>query len=231
MKKLLTGACIAAVSLGAPAVAAAKPNTTDRQQAQRTCKQLRSESGKTNFASMYGEGKKGLGRCIQRESRENASERSQNAQNAQKNAAKECAAERDMSDADFAAAHPDDNPNNNTFETFYGTNGSDNGSSGQGKNAYGKCVSQHAKENRQEQAAEDRQEDKNQVNAARECRAEKNDPNFATTVSGGDNNTENDTFATYYGTNANHKNAFGKCVSKKAREKNDEQEQETTTTS
>ena len=223
MKKLLTGACIAAVSLGVPAMAAAKPNTTDRQQAQRTCKQLRADSGKTNFASMFGEGKKGLGRCIQRESRENASERVQAAQDAQKNAAKECKAEQAMTDDEFAAAHADDNPNNNTFATFYGNNAS-------GKNAYGKCVSQHAKENRQEQAAEDRQEDQNQVNAARECRAEKNDANFATTVSN-DGNPENDTFATYYGTNANHKNAFGKCVSKKAREKNDEQEQDTKTTS
>ena len=223
MKKLLTGACIAAVSLGVPAMAAAKPNTTDRQQAQRTCKQLRADSGKTNFASMFGEGKKGLGRCIQRESRENAAERVQAAQDAQKNAAKECKAEQAMTDDEFAAAHADDNPNNNTFATFYGNNAS-------GKNAYGKCVSQHAKENRQEQAAEDRAEDNNQVNAAKECRAEKNDANFATTVSN-DGNPENDTFATYYGTNANHKNAFGKCVSKKAREKNDEQEQEPTTTS
>ena len=224
MKKLLTGACIAAVSLGVPAMAAAKPNTTDRQQAQRTCKQLRADSGKTNFASMFGEGKKGLGRCIQRESRENAAERVQAAQDAQKNAAKECKAEQAMTDDEFAAAHADDNPNNNTFATFYGNNAS-------GKNAYGKCVSQHAKENRQEQAAQDRAEDQNQVNAAKECKAEKalTDDEFA--AAHPDDNANNNTFASFYGTNANHKNAFGKCVSKKAREKNDEQEQEPTTTS
>jgi hypothetical protein len=47
-------------------------------------------------------------------------------------------------------------------------------------------------------------------NAAMECKAEQADQGFAGTHDG-------KTFAQYYGANANDKNAFGKCVSSKAR--------------
>jgi hypothetical protein len=43
-------------------------------------------------------------------------------------------------------------------------------------------------------------------NAAQTCKAQENDPNFAAQHSG-------KTFAQFYGTNKNDKNAFGKCVS------------------
>ena len=48
-------------------------------------------------------------------------------------------------------------------------------------------------------------------NAAKACKAEQVDPNFATAHGG-------KSFADHYGTNANKKNAFGKCVSKLAKE-------------
>jgi hypothetical protein len=49
-------------------------------------------------------------------------------------------------------------------------------------------------------------------NAAKACRAEQLDPNFAA-------GHGNKSFAEYYGTaNSNRKNAFGKCVSKLAKE-------------
>jgi hypothetical protein len=67
--------------------------------------------------------------------------------------------------------------------------------------AFGECVSTEAKKNKAEADAED----KEKVNAAKECRAEQK--------------ADADAFGTTYGTG---KNAFGKCVSKKAREKNDE---------
>lgn len=54
------------------------------------------------------------------------------------------------------------------------------------------------------------------VNAAKECKAEQADPNFAATH-------ENKTFDEFYGTNANKKNAFGKCVSTKAKAKGEEE--------
>jgi len=50
-------------------------------------------------------------------------------------------------------------------------------------------------------------------NAAKECKAEQADPSFATASGHGGKS-----FAEWYGTNANKKNAFGKCVSMKAQE-------------
>ena len=44
-------------------------------------------------------------------------------------------------------------------------------------------------------------------NASRECREER-----------GDTEASREAFAEKYGTNANNKNAFGKCVSQKAKE-------------
>jgi hypothetical protein len=82
------------------------------------------------------------------------------------------------------------------------------------KNAYGKCVSQKAKANK----AEEDETDKNDVKAAKACKAEKA--------------ADKDAFAQKYGTNANKKNAFGKCVSqnsKKLDEQDDDGGSETST--
>jgi hypothetical protein len=76
---------------------------------------------------------------------------------------------------------------------------------GQGKNAFGKCVSSKAK-----QAAEAQQTAL--LNAAKACKAERADPNFAS-------EHEGKSFRDYYGTNVNKANAFGKCVSAKAKAK------------
>jgi hypothetical protein len=70
---------------------------------------------------------------------------------------------------------------------------------GGGANAFGVCVS---KLTRFEQA------DLSSANTL--CRAEQADPSFAATHGG-------KTFAQFYGTGAKHKNAFGNCVSLKAR--------------
>jgi len=77
------------------------------------------------------------------------------------------------------------------FADTYGTNGNK-------KNAFGKCVSMHA-----QQSADDRQE--STLNAAKQCKAERA-------------KVGSSTFATTYGTNKNKRNAFGKCVSKLAKE-------------
>jgi hypothetical protein len=105
------------------------------------------------------------------------------------NAAQQCKAE--QADPNFAAAH-----GGATFDQFYGTNPND-------KNAFGKCVSGKA------QAAEAAQQTAVQ-NAAQACRAERADPGFATAHGG-------KSFSDFYGTNKNHRNAFGKCVSGKAK--------------
>lgn len=95
-------------------------------------------------------------------------------------------------------------------ETF--TPGTQHGKpqAGEERNAFGQCV---ARKQHQNKAELDRQ-DKQRVNAARQCRAEQGDADFASQHGG-------KSFADFYGTNANKRNAFGKCVSKKAREKND----------
>jgi hypothetical protein len=70
---------------------------------------------------------------------------------------------------------------------------------GGGANAFGVCVSRLTRFERA---------DLNSANAL--CRAEQADPNFASTHGGM-------TFVEFYGTGAKHRNAFGNCVSLKAR--------------
>ncbi len=87
------------------------------------------------------------------------------------------------------------------FKNAYGTNRNKS-------NAFGKCVSKQA-----------RSQDANTDNAAKQCRAERADANFPATHDG-------KTFAEFYGTNRNNRNAFGKCVSSKARAATEEQQQD-----
>ena len=75
------------------------------------------------------------------------------------------------------------------FAVKYGTNAND-------KNAFGKCVSGQAKEEAAERKAA-------KSNASKECKAERALDAAA--------------FAEKYGTNKNNRNAFGKCVSGKAK--------------
>jgi hypothetical protein len=71
---------------------------------------------------------------------------------------------------------------------------------GSGANAFGKCVSKHA-----------RADKVNRTNAAKACKAEMALPEatFAATHGG-------KSFAEFYGKNKNDRNAYGKCVSSKA---------------
>jgi hypothetical protein len=109
--------------------------------------------------------------------------------NAVKNAAQQCKAER--SDPNFAASH-----GGMTFDQFYGTNHND-------RNSFGKCVSGKVNSTLEQQ-------EENLQNAAQQCRAERSDPNFAASHDG-------KSFTEFYGTNRNKRNAFGKCVSTKAK--------------
>jgi hypothetical protein len=82
---------------------------------------------------------------------------------------------------------------------------------GSGANAMGKCVSKHA-----HAAAV------NQMNAAKACKAEMAMPEaaFRTAHNGM-------SFAEFYGKNKNDRNAYGKCVSSKAKTANEQQEAKT----
>ena len=87
------------------------------------------------------------------------------------------------------------------FAKEFGTTGNGNGKSA-GK-AMGACVSAKA-------SAATATQQSAELNAAKKCKAERAD---ATTFAAGHGGK---TFAQYYGTNKNLKNAFGKCVSKLA---------------
>jgi len=77
--------------------------------------------------------------------------------------------------------------------------------------AFGKCVSEKAREKEQEADAVDQEEATEFKNAAKECASERE-------------SMGEEAFGLEYGTeNANRRNAFGKCVSKKARESETEQ--------
>jgi hypothetical protein len=88
-----------------------------------------------------------------------------------------------------------------TFRSLYAPAGS-------GANAMGKCVSKHA-----------RAAAANRTNASRACRAEMEMPEAEFRAAHGGKS-----FAEFYGTNRNDRNAFGKCVSSKARAQNAQQE-------
>jgi hypothetical protein len=72
------------------------------------------------------------------------------------------------------------------------------------RNAFGKCVSQWT-----------RAEHQNRISARAACSAEQADANFPAAHDG-------KTFAEFYGTGPNHRNAFGKCVSSKAKATSDQ---------
>jgi hypothetical protein len=76
------------------------------------------------------------------------------------------------------------------FKATYGTNANKS-------NAFGKCVSKMSSAQKSDVTGSNSK-----------CKTEQDDPNFAATHGG-------KTFAQFYGTNKNGKNAFGKCVSAK----------------
>ena len=76
----------------------------------------------------------------------------------------------------------------------------------------GRCVSKKAAEEETENEAAHK-------NAAKQCKAEQADPNFAAGHQG-------KTFEEFYGTNKNLNNAYGKCVSAKAKMRKEEMDAE-----
>jgi len=172
-----------------PASAVAQPTQNDRTNAAQECRDERgdTDASREAFRARYGtnENKRNaFGKCVSRRAQDEESER----QSAHSNASKECREERGDTAASRAA-----------FRERYGTNKNKS-------NAFGKCVSQKA---RQKQAAADRR-DQQQIesrhNAAKECDEER-----------GDTAASRAAFREKYGTNPNKRNAFGKCVSQKAR--------------
>lgn len=165
------------VALSAPVAALADDGTpAPSTSAAATCKQERTTMGAAVFAQTYGTNANkanAFGKCV--------SSHAKSAAAATANAAQTCKAQ--QADPNFSASH-----GGKTFQQFYGTNGN-------GKNAFGKCVSAAASQSSSEQAKAD-------TNAAKTCKAAKAaDPTA---------------FAAKWGS---AKNAFGKCVSATAKAK------------
>jgi hypothetical protein len=204
--KITTGAALAAALAVPASVAAQEPSPSDFKNAAKYCKELRKNSGSPDafrsavdaFASGKVTKKNAYGKCVSSQAKQEQRED----ESARRSAAKDCKAERAQDEEEFKAAHGGE-----TFAEFYGTNRNN-------RNAFGRCVSKKSEEN-EEQAD---QEERNELNAAKDCRGEREqvEEEFKAAHGG-------ETFAEFYGTNANNRNAFGKCVSKKAREKNAEQ--------
>jgi hypothetical protein len=152
--KRVTGILVLAAALAVPVAALGdEPTNTDKQNAAKECKALLKAEGTANFTHAWGAKGKGraYGKCVSSKAKEEATER----QDAHTNAAKQCKAEKAMTDADFMAAH-----GGKTFAEFYGAKNANS--------AYGKCVSTKAKQNK----AEADQKDQNRINAAKFCRGE-----------------------------------------------------------
>ena len=170
---------------GKPEGAGPKAESAQSPSASDLCKRQRQTIGMAAFRQLYaqnGTPKAAMDACLLKQVQVSST--------AAKNAAKACKAE--QADPNFAGSH-----GGKTFTQFYGTNGN-------GMNAFGKCVSSKVKSSVQSQQS-------NTVNAAKKCKAEQADPNFAGSHGG-------KTFTQYYGTNGNGRNAFGKCVSKLAQQ-------------
>jgi len=184
MKKitLVTGLAFALV-LPAAAGATPTPDKGDKRAAKTECKTLRGQTAATReaFRAEWGN----FAACWKAKAVEEAKEE----QTAHKNASQECREER----ADDLQA----------FNEKYGKNANH-------RNAFGKCVSLTARENEEEADQQDQEEANGLKNAAKECAAERE------TLGTGP-------FGEKYGTNENDRNAFGKCVSKTARENETEE--------
>ena len=110
----------------------------------------------------------------------------------------QCRTER--ADANFAASH-----GGKTFAQFYGKNKGN-------ANAFGKCVSAKAKAQHPTTTGQTETQSASSLGADAACAAERADANFAAGHGG-------KSFAQFYGTNAGLNNAFGQCVSTKAKTK------------
>lgn len=231
MKRIVIGVLLAfAVST---VVATAAPGSDATKNANAACTALKAKIGATAFTQAYAT----FGRCVS----SMAPVEQQNLTSAHAS----CTAE--QNDATFAASH-----GGKTFDQFYGTGkngrnafgncvsakakasskaeGQDRpnpartcraertlmgvapfgalyGKNANDRNAFGKCVAKAA-----------RAQTQNELNATAACRAEQGDATFVAAHSG-------KTFAQFYGTNADQSNAFGKCVSAKAGEKGQSQQQ------
>jgi hypothetical protein len=163
------------------------PSKADKKNAAKECRIERGDTDATKeaFAQKYGTAKSNyknaFGKCVSSRARDEQAERHA----AKRNASRDC---RDERKADPEA-----------FKVKYGT------AKSHYKNAFGKCVSQKAKENKKAADKRDREQFEREHNAAEACAGERSQ-------------LGEQAFAQKYGTEkSKRKNAFGKCVSHHAK--------------
>jgi hypothetical protein len=185
----VAGLCTVLAGPAASAQAAETPTQTDRQNASQECRFERGATAATReaFSAKYGTNhnkRNAFGKCVSATTREEAQQR----EDAQSGAPQACRTEQGTTIESKAA-----------FAQKYGTNGN-------GKNAFGKCVSMKAQELKQQSDDQDRVAATERKNAAKQCAQER-----------GTTSASRDAFAAKYGAGAHKRNAFGRCVSKLAK--------------
>jgi hypothetical protein len=188
-KTLIIAGVAGTLLLPAAAQASDTPTGTDTANATQECRFERGATAATReaFAARYGTNHNranAFGKCVSAKARDEAAERD----SAATGASQACRTERGTTPASEAA-----------FALKYGTNKN-------GKNAFGKCVSQQAKAAKDAADQKDRQADTKRKSAAKQCADER-----GTTVA------SRAAFTKKYGTTASGSNAFGRCVSKVAK--------------
>jgi hypothetical protein len=172
-----------------PATAAAdEPSNADKTNAARECRAERgtTDASREAFAHKYGTErsnfKNAFGKCVSSRTRDEHAERHA----AKRGASRACRKEREQL-------------GEKAFAEKYGTERSKR------RNAFGKCVSQHAKKRQAAADRADRREIKEGRNAAQQCAEEREEMG-------------EEAFEQKYGTERSKRNnAFGRCVSSKAR--------------
>jgi hypothetical protein len=176
-------------TLALPAVAQAGETAADRANASHECRTERGTTSATReaFKAHYGTNKN-KSNAFGKCVSAKAREEARERAAAAANAAQTCRSEQGTTQETRAA-----------FEQKYGT--------GKNKhNAFGKCVSQAAKAAKAQADQRDADAAADRKRAAKTCAEER-----------GSTSASKAAFAAKYGSNANQRNAFGKCVSKLAR--------------
>ena len=180
---------VGALALPAVAQATDTPTAADRQSASEECRFERGSTAATReaFSAKYGTNKNKANAFGKCVSAK-AREEVKEREDAEGSAAQTCKTERGTTAESEAA-----------FAQKYGTNKNKS-------NAFGKCVSAAAKQANAAADERDHESAKDRKSAAKQCAHER-----------GTSAASREAFAKKYGTNANRRNAFGRCVSKLAK--------------
>jgi hypothetical protein len=189
---VIVAGVVGTLALPASAQATEAGSAAERQNASQECRFERGTTAATReaFKVKYGANHNkanAFGKCVSKATKDESAE----GEAAKADAPAACRAEEGATDESKAA-----------FAEKYGTNGN-------GKNAFGKCVSAKAKELEEQADAADHANATARKTAAKRCDEER-----------GESAATRAAFTKKYGTDSGGKNAFGKCVSKLAKAQN-----------